>query len=168
MQTCNVAKRGVAHTPQIAFKKQQNVRLVTAMQVSKLQSPITACQIRCFSRQHSLQAAATELTFPVAELVIPKYCEAIHQTRRRPTRTVTVSAQWQHYVGRILFNSANFTLPLQIGPVKVGSEHPIALQTMTTTDTRNVQATVDQVGVSDTPPFRTACWHMHHCTIFSL
>jgi (E)-4-hydroxy-3-methylbut-2-enyl-diphosphate synthase len=27
----------------------------------------------------------------------------------------------------------------------VGSEHPIALQTMTTTDTRNIQATVDQV-----------------------
>ena len=34
---------------------------------------------------------------------------------------------------------------LQIGPVKVGSEHPIALQTMTTTDTRDVEATVEQV-----------------------
>lgn len=34
---------------------------------------------------------------------------------------------------------------LQVGPVKIGSEHPIALQTMTTTDTRNIQATVDQV-----------------------
>lgn len=34
---------------------------------------------------------------------------------------------------------------MQIGNVKVGSEHPIALQTMTTTDTRNVQGTVDQV-----------------------
>ena len=34
---------------------------------------------------------------------------------------------------------------MQVGKVKVGSEHPIALQTMTTTDTRNVQATVDQV-----------------------
>lgn len=27
----------------------------------------------------------------------------------------------------------------------MGSEHPIALQTMTTTDTRNVAATVEQV-----------------------
>ena len=36
-------------------------------------------------------------------------------------------------------------MPLQIGKVPVGSEHRIALQTMTTTDTRNVQATVDQV-----------------------
>ena len=34
---------------------------------------------------------------------------------------------------------------LQIGPVKVGSEHKIALQTMTTTDTRDVEGTVDQV-----------------------
>ena len=34
---------------------------------------------------------------------------------------------------------------MQVGKVKVGSQHPIALQTMTTTDTRNVQATVDQV-----------------------
>lgn len=38
-------------------------------------------------------------------------------------------------------------MQLQVGPVKIGSEHPIALQTMTTTDTRNIQATVDQVGV---------------------
>lgn len=35
---------------------------------------------------------------------------------------------------------------MQIGNVKVGSEHRIALQTMTTTDTRNVRATADQVG----------------------
>jgi 4-hydroxy-3-methylbut-2-en-1-yl diphosphate synthase IspG/GcpE len=37
------------------------------------------------------------------------------------------------------------TLPLQIGKVQVGGSHRVALQTMTTTDTRNVQATVDQV-----------------------
>lgn len=34
---------------------------------------------------------------------------------------------------------------MQVGPVKVGSEHKIALQTMTTTDTRDVEGTVDQV-----------------------
>ncbi|KAL4448645.1 hypothetical protein ABPG75_005864 [Micractinium tetrahymenae] len=54
-------------------------------------------------------------------LLTPKYCESINQTKRRPTRTV------------------------EIGPVKVGSEHPIALQTMTTTDTRDVEKTVEQV-----------------------
>lgn len=36
------------------------------------------------------QAAAAELIIPDKELVIPKYCESIYQTRRRPTRTVTV------------------------------------------------------------------------------
>lgn len=52
---------------------------------------------------------------------MPKYCESTYQTKRRPTRTV------------------------HIGKVQVGGSHRIALQTMTTTDTRNVQATVDQV-----------------------
>ena len=51
----------------------------------------------------------------------PKYCESISRTRRRPTSTV------------------------EIGNVRVGSEHPMALQTMTTTDTRDVAATVEQV-----------------------
>ena len=47
---------------------------------------------------------------------------------------------------------------MQVGNVKVGSQHPIALQTMTTTDTRNVQATVDQVRL-------LSCkWHLPHCT----
>lgn len=39
-----------------------------------------------------MQAAATELIVPTPDLVIPKYCEAVYQTRRRPTRTVTVRA----------------------------------------------------------------------------
>lgn len=56
-----------------------------------------------------------------AKVLSGKYCESTWQTRRRPTRTV------------------------EIGPVKVGSQHKIALQTMTTTDTRDVNATVDQV-----------------------
>ncbi|CAG9462715.1 unnamed protein product [Pedinophyceae sp. YPF-701] len=51
----------------------------------------------------------------------PKYCESTFQALRRPTRTV-----WA-------------------GKVPIGSEHPIAKQTMTTTDTRNVDATVEQV-----------------------
>lgn len=37
---------------------------------------------------------------------------------------------------------------MQVGKVKVGSQHRVALQTMTTTDTRNIQATVDQVYTS--------------------
>nr|AHA11129.1 chloroplast 4-hydroxy-3-methylbut-2-enyl diphosphate synthase [Picrorhiza kurrooa] len=56
-------------------------------------------------------------------LLVPrqKYCESIHKTVRRKTRTVMV------------------------GNVALGSEHPIRIQTMTTTDTKDVAATVEQV-----------------------
>ena len=50
-----------------------------------------------------------------------KYCEDLSQVFRRKTRTVTA------------------------GPVKFGSEHPIVRQTMGTTSTKDVQATVDQI-----------------------
>ncbi|KAK6144399.1 hypothetical protein DH2020_021219 [Rehmannia glutinosa] len=56
-------------------------------------------------------------------LLVPrqKYCESIHKTIRRKTSTVMV------------------------GNVALGSEHPIRIQTMTTTDTKDVAATVEQV-----------------------
>lgn len=50
-----------------------------------------------------------------------KYCESIHKTVRRKTNTVMV------------------------GNVAIGSEHPIRIQTMTTTDTKDVAGTVEQV-----------------------
>lgn len=50
-----------------------------------------------------------------------KYCETLHKTVRRKTRTVMV------------------------GNVALGSEHPIRIQTMTTTDTKDVAGTVEQV-----------------------
>lgn len=79
------------------------------------------------------------MVIPGKKLVMPKYCESTHQTKRRPTRTVEV-----RMIGDVL-HVLCFTLVLQIGKVKVGSEHPIALQTMTTTDTRDVAKTVEQV-----------------------
>ncbi|XP_075112410.1 4-hydroxy-3-methylbut-2-en-1-yl diphosphate synthase (ferredoxin), chloroplastic-like [Nicotiana tabacum] len=56
-------------------------------------------------------------------LLVPrqKYCESIHKTVRRKTCTVMV------------------------GNVALGSQHPIRIQTMTTTDTKDVAATVEQV-----------------------
>ncbi|CAH1437948.1 unnamed protein product [Lactuca virosa] len=56
-------------------------------------------------------------------LLVPvqKYCESTHKTIRRKTCTVMV------------------------GDVALGSEHPIRIQTMTTTDTKDVAATVEQV-----------------------
>lgn len=52
---------------------------------------------------------------------ISKYCEDLHVVTRRKTRTVTC------------------------GPINFGSEHPIVRQTMATTDTANVDATIAQV-----------------------
>ncbi|KAJ1409201.1 Dihydropteroate synthase-like [Sesbania bispinosa] len=60
---------------------------------------------------------------PGSPLLVPrqKYCESLHKTIRRKTRTVMV------------------------GNVAIGSEHPIRIQTMTTTDTKDVAGTVEQV-----------------------
>jgi len=52
---------------------------------------------------------------------IGKYCEDLHSVTRRKTRTV------------------------RCGPINFGSEHPIVRQTMATTDTANVEATIEQV-----------------------
>ncbi|XP_023519765.1 4-hydroxy-3-methylbut-2-en-1-yl diphosphate synthase (ferredoxin), chloroplastic-like [Cucurbita pepo subsp. pepo] len=58
-----------------------------------------------------------------SSLLVPrqKYCESVNKTVRRNTRTVMV------------------------GNVALGSEHPIRIQTMTTTDTKDVAGTVEQV-----------------------
>lgn len=49
-----------------------------------------------------------------------KYCETIYQSNRRPTRTV------------------------MIGDVGVGGDNPIRIQSMTTSSTRDIEATIDQ------------------------
>ncbi|KAH7691470.1 4-hydroxy-3-methylbut-2-en-1-yl diphosphate synthase bacterial-type protein [Dioscorea alata] len=56
-------------------------------------------------------------------LLVPrqKYCESVHNTVRRRTRTVMV------------------------GNVALGSQHPIRIQTMTTSDTKDVAKTVEEV-----------------------
>ncbi|CAO2814349.1 unnamed protein product [Amaranthus hypochondriacus] len=58
-----------------------------------------------------------------SSLLVPrqKYCEFPYKTVRRKTCTVMV------------------------GDVAIGSEHPIRIQTMTTTDTKDIAATVEQV-----------------------
>ena len=52
---------------------------------------------------------------------VGKYCEDTTRPRRRPTRTC------------------------QIGKVPIGSQHPIAKQTMTTTVTKDVEGSVEQI-----------------------
>lgn len=86
------------------------------------------------SRKHKLLAIrnSTSPGSEVAEfqpasegspLLVPrqKYCESVYKTVRRKTRTVMV------------------------GNVGIGSEHPIRIQTMTTSDTKNVAETVEEV-----------------------
>ena len=53
--------------------------------------------------------------------VLGKYCEDLYSVTRRKTRTVTC------------------------GPIKFGSDHPIVRQTMATTDTANVDASIEQI-----------------------
>jgi (E)-4-hydroxy-3-methylbut-2-enyl-diphosphate synthase len=50
-----------------------------------------------------------------------KYCEDLYEVSRRKTRTV------------------------ECGPLKFGSDHPIVRQTMATTDTANVEASIEQI-----------------------
>eukprot|EP00636_Phaeomonas_parva_P008172 CAMPEP_0118853360 /NCGR_PEP_ID=MMETSP1163-20130328/1976_1 /TAXON_ID=124430 /ORGANISM="Phaeomonas parva, Strain CCMP2877" /LENGTH=735 /DNA_ID=CAMNT_0006785903 /DNA_START=126 /DNA_END=2333 /DNA_ORIENTATION=+ len=70
-----------------------------------------------FSAGKGLRRAAVRMATPLGD----QYCVDQYRTTRRKTRTV------------------------EAGPVKIGSEHPITLQTMTNTNTKDVMATVDQV-----------------------
>ncbi|XP_054813567.1 4-hydroxy-3-methylbut-2-en-1-yl diphosphate synthase (ferredoxin), chloroplastic-like [Prosopis cineraria] len=67
--------------------------------------------------------AEVQSASPGNPLLVPrqKYCESLRKTVRRKTSTVMV------------------------GNVAIGSQHPIRVQTMTTSDTKDVSATVEQV-----------------------
>lgn len=74
-------------------------------------------------RNSSSEIAEMQPASEGSPLLVPrqKYCESIYKTVRRKTSTVMV------------------------GNVPLGSEHPIRVQTMTTTDTKDVLGTVEQV-----------------------
>ncbi|PIA37398.1 hypothetical protein AQUCO_03000174v1 [Aquilegia coerulea] len=74
-------------------------------------------------RNSSSEIAEFQAASEGSPLLVPrqKYCESVHKTVRRKTRTVMV------------------------GNVAIGSEHPIRIQTMTTSDTKDVAATVEEV-----------------------
>ncbi|XP_042396087.1 4-hydroxy-3-methylbut-2-en-1-yl diphosphate synthase (ferredoxin), chloroplastic-like isoform X1 [Zingiber officinale] len=75
------------------------------------------------SSKSSSDIVELEPTSEGSPLLVPrqKYCESIYKTVRRKTRTV------------------------MIGNVALGSEHPIRVQTMTTSDTKDVDRTVEEV-----------------------
>ncbi|KAH9288308.1 hypothetical protein KI387_032425 [Taxus chinensis] len=94
------------------------------VRMSKLQTPKSS-RVRMVRVRNSSPSDIAEME-PASEgsaLLVPrqKYCESIYKTVRRKTRTVMV------------------------GNVPLGSEHPIRVQTMTTTDTKDVAGTVEQV-----------------------
>ena len=62
-----------------------------------------------FVFEQAILAEGTIIMPQEKKLELPKYCESIYQTRRRPTRTI------------------------HIGKLETGSAHPVRLQTMTTT-----------------------------------
>jgi len=76
---------------------------------------------RSFSIRHASKASKVVMSAGSLIITPDKYCESTYKTVRRPTRTV-----W-------------------VGKVPIGSEHPIVKQTMTTTDTRDIEGTVTQV-----------------------
>lgn len=94
------------------------------IRISNVKSP-KLNRVRMIKVRSSTSSEIAEME-PASEgspLLVPrqKYCESIYKTVRRKTRTVMV------------------------GNVPLGSEHPIRIQTMTTTDTKDVAGTVEQV-----------------------
>ncbi|XP_020689848.1 4-hydroxy-3-methylbut-2-en-1-yl diphosphate synthase (ferredoxin), chloroplastic [Dendrobium catenatum] len=84
------------------------------------------CKSKVFMIRNSSSGSETVELQPASEgspLLVPrqKYCESVHKTVRRKTRTVMV------------------------GNVALGSQHPIRIQTMTTSDTKDVAKTVEEV-----------------------
>ena len=81
-----------------------------------------ACMLACvaaFTKVHTPRSFGT--VNRLGRLFAEKYCQDVTRATRRPTRTITV------------------------GKVPIGSAHPVAKQTMATTVTRDVEASVDQV-----------------------
>ena len=105
-----------------------------------------------------MQAAVQEVAEQSApELIVPRYCEDVYRTKRRPTRTVKVcSSACRNELPQRLQAPRCLHTPIgraevfrqscvQVGNVNIGSEHKIALQTMTTCDTRDIEGTVAEV-----------------------
>lgn len=90
---------------------------------SSSRSSATANQLRMADGPSDILWTPSWKTGERDEVIGPlgKYCEDLYSVKRRPTRTVTC------------------------GPIKFGSDHPIVRQTMATTDTANVEASIEQI-----------------------
>ncbi|KAK7324943.1 hypothetical protein VNO77_28913 [Canavalia gladiata] len=104
----------------LGFSKSMD--FVRVSDLKRMKSPRTRVSIIRNSNPGQ-DIAEIQSASPGSPLLVPrqKYCESLNNTVRRKTRTVMV------------------------GNVALGSEHPIRIQTMTTTDTKDVSGTVEQV-----------------------
>lgn len=105
---------------ELGFAK--NVDFVKISNIKRVKSPRSKLSVIKSSNQGS-DIAELQPASEGSSLLVPrqKYCESPYKTIRRKTCTVMV------------------------GDVAIGSDHPIRIQTMTTTDTKDVAATVEQV-----------------------
>ena len=115
------------------------------------------------------------------QVALPKYCESVYHSVRRPTRTINVRLPplarcichsytaffqesaceaplqvtgcclWAAHHAGSCSGCEQGALAAQIGPVQVGSEHPVRVQTMTTTGSRSSRPSL-----------------LHLCTFFPL
>lgn len=120
-------KRGGSPATALGFSKSMDfVKVVDSSSSSSASRGFRARKVRVPAIRNSSSSSDMLDLQPVSEgspLLVPrqKYCESVHKTIRRKTRTV------------------------MIGNVALGSDHPIRIQTMTTSDTKNVAATVEEV-----------------------
>lgn len=108
---------GLSFAKSIDFARVSCVRGPQRLKFRRAKAPVM---------RNAISGSDTVQTQPASEgspLQVPrqKYCESVHKSVRRKTRTVMV------------------------GNVALGSEHPIRIQTMTTSDTKDVAKTVGEV-----------------------
>jgi (E)-4-hydroxy-3-methylbut-2-enyl-diphosphate synthase len=107
-----------------------------------------------------MTAAQTASSFAIGSKVALKTTPASRAQPRssvvRPTRAQAVSAEYALNESGVLMPTGKYcvnhaetvrrkTRTVHVGNVKIGSEHPIVKQTMTTSDTRDVEKTVAEV-----------------------
>ncbi|XP_020112752.1 4-hydroxy-3-methylbut-2-en-1-yl diphosphate synthase (ferredoxin), chloroplastic [Ananas comosus] len=113
-----------AHDCSLSFAKSVDfAKVLCAPRPQRIKSPMIRSPLIRNSTNPGSDTAELEPASKGSPLLVPrqKYCESVHRTIRRKTRTVMV------------------------GNVALGSDHPIRIQTMTTSDTKDVAKTVEEV-----------------------
>lgn len=95
--------------------------ILALMAVLSLESSVNAFRMIKQGSNHGHKTAWAHKAFHMMGDAAEKYCEDVTRAIRRPTCTVTA------------------------GPIQIGSDFPVAKQTMCTTNTKDVEASVEQI-----------------------